>query len=170
MSRSCSAKPEQDNNFTPTQSLPRFRDDFALGLNSIDASKRFQNAVSARRLRNTYHAFVKGRRSSASQNCLAILAHTDLITSDENRFGASSLHQRDPRSALFENYSGGSAGSREATPPRGGGYGYQNGNLSAPGSSYRPATPNSRYDNCGQRYGRSHANFMQRTIQQCRPG
>jgi len=60
------------------------------------------------------------------------------------RFGASSLHQRDPRSALFENYSGGSAGSREATPPRGGGYGYQNGNLSAPGSSYRPATPNSR--------------------------
>jgi len=45
---------------------------------------------------------------------------------------------------LFENYSGGGAGSREATPPRGGGYGYQSGNLSAPGGSYRPATPNSR--------------------------
>jgi len=56
------------------------------------------------------------------------------------------LHQRDPRSALFENYSGG--GSREATPPKSGGYGYQGGNtnggLGAPAGSYRPATPNSR--------------------------
>lgn len=73
---------------------------------------------------------------------------TNLTTNTENRFGASTLHQRDPRSALFENYSGGNLASREVTPPKGGGYGYQGGNtgggLGAPGSSYRPATPNSR--------------------------
>ncbi|KAB8292148.1 hypothetical protein EYC80_007891 [Monilinia laxa] len=43
-----------------------------------------------------------------------------------NRFGASSLHQRDPRSALFENYNGGAgAQSRNASSsPAARGYGY----------------------------------------------
>lgn len=74
------------------------------------------------------------------------------------RFGPSSLHQRDPRSALFEGYDSG-AGDRtrngSSSPSRlgyGGPYGYPgSGNGSAGlvlGSekpAYRPATPNSRY-------------------------
>ncbi|KAH7413144.1 hypothetical protein BKA64DRAFT_346325 [Cadophora sp. MPI-SDFR-AT-0126] len=75
-----------------------------------------------------------------------------------SRFGPSSLHQRDPRSALFEGYNGGGANTNgntrsngSASPNRyaGGGYGYTGGNGSAgslgveqPG--YRPATPNKR--------------------------
>lgn len=72
-----------------------------------------------------------------------------LTATERNRFGASSLHQRDPRSALFENY--------HASPPpsssRTGYYGYNNppqaaaGGLGVPQGhgGYRPATPNSRY-------------------------
>jgi len=78
----------------------------------------------------------------------------------ESRFGGSSLHQRDPRSALFENYNGGAnerskAGSPSPSRPAGyaGGYGYSGasngsaglgGGLGVGGPGYRPATPNSR--------------------------
>ncbi|KAK0387987.1 hypothetical protein NLU13_4231 [Sarocladium strictum] len=74
------------------------------------------------------------------------------------RFGSGSLHQRDPRSALFEGYTG--DGSRRQqysaspSPSVGGGYGYAgsaNGgssHLGVDGASrqggYRPATPNRR--------------------------
>ncbi|QSZ32897.1 hypothetical protein DSL72_002478 [Monilinia vaccinii-corymbosi] len=53
-----------------------------------------------------------------------------------NRFGASALHQRDPRSALFENYNGGaSSQSRNASSsPAPRGYGYAGGGNGA-GSS-----------------------------------
>ncbi|KAG4444267.1 hypothetical protein IFR05_000242 [Cadophora sp. M221] len=81
-----------------------------------------------------------------------------------SRFGPSSLHQRDPRSALFEGYNGGgSAGSNgnarsngSVSPNRyaGGGYGYSGGNtaggmnsaggLGVESPGYRPATPNKR--------------------------
>jgi blocked early in transport 1 len=74
------------------------------------------------------------------------------------RFGPSSLHQRDPRSALFEGYDSG-AGDRtrnaSSSPSRlgyGGHYGYAgagNGSvglvLGSEKPAYRPATPNSRY-------------------------
>ncbi|CAH0059381.1 unnamed protein product, partial [Clonostachys solani] len=60
------------------------------------------------------------------------------------RFGTSSLHQRDPRSALFAGYTGDHSGRNTPTSPSSG-YGY-------PGSGshlgvdnragYRPATPN----------------------------
>ncbi|KAJ9141855.1 Protein transport protein bet1 [Pleurostoma richardsiae] len=77
-----------------------------------------------------------------------------------SRFGASSLHQRDSRSALFENYTGsGSDGLRRATPSpsRLGGYGYgypsggggggsngtaAGGHLGVENKGFRPATPN----------------------------
>lgn len=75
------------------------------------------------------------------------------------RFGPSALHQRDPRSALFEGYDGGGgdrARNASSSPSRqgysAGSYAYNGiGNVSAglglaaerPG--YRPATPNSRY-------------------------
>ncbi|KAI6092804.1 hypothetical protein F4821DRAFT_223330 [Hypoxylon rubiginosum] len=79
-----------------------------------------------------------------------------------SRFGNSTLHQRDSRSALFEGYSG--SGRNSADPaarrpsPALGGYGYNgyaggNGNAAGSGAqhlgvesrgSYRPATPNSR--------------------------
>lgn len=69
-----------------------------------------------------------------------------------SRFGPSSLHQRDPRSALFEGYDGGGAARSKtgnASPRNDGGYGYSGGG--GPGTfggerqAYRPATPNSRY-------------------------
>ncbi|EWY80185.1 hypothetical protein IWW34DRAFT_799248 [Fusarium oxysporum f. sp. albedinis] len=72
------------------------------------------------------------------------------------RFGASSLHQRDSRSALFEGYTGDAASRRpvSASPNRGYGYGGygapspsplgQGGfDASRPGS-FRSATPNKR--------------------------
>ena len=71
-----------------------------------------------------------------------------------SRFGSSQLHQRDPRSALFENYNGGDNKRTQSASPRpggyNGGYGYTggrdgNGGLGAEKPSYRPATPNSRY-------------------------
>ncbi|KAK2699554.1 hypothetical protein QWA68_002291 [Fusarium oxysporum] len=73
-----------------------------------------------------------------------------------HRFGASSLHQRDSRSALFEGYTGDAASRRpvSASPNRGYGYGGygapspsplgQGGfDASRPGS-FRSATPNKR--------------------------
>jgi blocked-early-in-transport protein 1 len=79
----------------------------------------------------------------------------------EHRFGGSSLHQRDPRSALFENYTGGGndrTRNASSTPSRpgahGGSYRYSgaaNGSaelgagLGGDRLGYRPATPNSRY-------------------------
>lgn len=75
------------------------------------------------------------------------------------RFGSSSLHQRDSRSALFEGYTGSGSGGRpvSTSPSRAGGYGYgypgaNGGAAAAPGGhlgvekrGFRPATPNSRY-------------------------
>jgi hypothetical protein len=74
------------------------------------------------------------------------------------RFGPSSLHQRDPRSALFEGYDSGAGGrprngsSSPSRPGYGGPYGYPaagNGSvglgLGSERPAYRPATPNSRY-------------------------
>ncbi|KAH6717907.1 hypothetical protein DL95DRAFT_385233 [Leptodontidium sp. 2 PMI_412] len=80
-----------------------------------------------------------------------------------SRFGPSSLHQRDPRSALFEGYNGGGSANGNgnarsngsASPNRyaGGGYGYSGGNaggmngaggLGVESPGYRPATPNKR--------------------------
>ncbi|MCJ1302234.1 protein transport protein bet1 [Hypocenomyce scalaris] len=65
-----------------------------------------------------------------------------------SRFGPSSLHQRDPRSALFENYTG-DRNRTTSQPP--GGYGYSgastsgglNGSANA-NAGFRPATPNRR--------------------------
>jgi blocked-early-in-transport protein 1 len=66
------------------------------------------------------------------------------------------LHQRDPRSALFEGYDGGGAGRAKngsnASPRReqDGNYGYSGsggtGTFGAERHAYRPATPNSRYE------------------------
>ncbi|KAF6821303.1 ER-golgi snare complex subunit [Colletotrichum sojae] len=76
-----------------------------------------------------------------------------------SRFGGSSLHQRDSRSALFEGYTGdNSRRPVSASPSRvGGGYGYGYAGSSASpapmgshlgvdngGRGFRPATPNSR--------------------------
>ncbi|KAI1428510.1 hypothetical protein F5Y12DRAFT_29238 [Xylaria sp. FL1777] len=77
-----------------------------------------------------------------------------------SRFGHSSLHQRDPRSALFEGYNGGSSSGGDSTrrqasaspnPAALGGYGYNGGggssgsqHLGVENRGYRPATPNSR--------------------------
>ena len=74
------------------------------------------------------------------------------------RFGSSNLHQRDPRSALFEGYTGGGgSGSRSGNAsPSSRGYGYGLPPPATSGSShlgvdganrgggFRPATPNSR--------------------------
>ncbi|KAL8781830.1 MAG: hypothetical protein Q9213_005832 [Squamulea squamosa] len=68
-------------------------------------------------------------------------------------FGTSSLHQRDARSALFDNYTGDrnrNASSSPAVGARAGyGYGYTGGSGSgamngSAGGGYRPATPNSK--------------------------
>ncbi|KAI1105044.1 hypothetical protein F4804DRAFT_157720 [Jackrogersella minutella] len=75
-----------------------------------------------------------------------------------SRFGQSTLHQRDPRGALFEGYNGSGRNSadptRRASPAVGGGYGYpgaSNGSATSNThlgvehrASYRPATPNSK--------------------------
>ncbi|RBR03528.1 uncharacterized protein FIESC28_11753 [Fusarium coffeatum] len=72
------------------------------------------------------------------------------------RFGASSLHQRDSRSALFEGYTGDAASRRpvSASPSRGYGYGGygapspsplgQSGYDASRPASFRSATPNRR--------------------------
>ncbi|GAP90077.1 putative blocked early in transport 1 [Rosellinia necatrix] len=67
-----------------------------------------------------------------------------------SRFGHSTLHQRDSRSALFEGYNGADPTRRQvsASPsPALGGYGYGGGgsqHLGVESRAYRPATPNSR--------------------------
>ncbi|KAF3342555.1 hypothetical protein VDGD_06787 [Verticillium dahliae] len=70
-----------------------------------------------------------------------------------SRFGPSSLHQRDSRSALFEGYNDGSRRPPSAGPSGGYGYGYAGGNgngatsspaFGAPGG-FRSATPNRKY-------------------------
>ncbi|KAH8178342.1 SNARE domain-containing protein [Sarocladium implicatum] len=75
------------------------------------------------------------------------------------RFGNSSLHQRDPRSALFEGYTGDAPRrqqySASPSPGVGGGYGYAGSSssggqqhlgvdASSRAGGYRPATPNRR--------------------------
>lgn len=78
------------------------------------------------------------------------------------RFSHSTLHQRDSRSALFEGYNGSGRNSadparRPSPAPGGYGYGYSGGSSNGSGlggthlgvdnrASYRPATPNSRYE------------------------
>jgi blocked-early-in-transport protein 1 len=75
------------------------------------------------------------------------------LTQPFSRFGSSNLHQRDPRSALFEGYTGGSGSDRPTaspSPSRGYGYGLPpasgGSHLGVDSSSrgFRPATPNSR--------------------------
>ncbi|KAL9632311.1 MAG: hypothetical protein Q9164_005393 [Protoblastenia rupestris] len=68
-----------------------------------------------------------------------------------SRFGTSTLHQRDPRSALFDGYTGDKGRNKSvspaARPGTGGGYGYQGGigtGQQGGGGGFRPATPNSR--------------------------
>lgn len=70
---------------------------------------------------------------------------------DLHRFGASSLHQRDSRSALFEGYTGDNARRPvSASPSRGYGYGGYPGTAPSPShlgvesKGFRPATPNRR--------------------------
>ncbi|KAL9120002.1 MAG: hypothetical protein Q9187_003443 [Circinaria calcarea] len=62
-----------------------------------------------------------------------------------SRFGPSALHQRDPRSALFENYTGDRNSRPNSQSPARltGGYGY-NGASGSGGvnGGFRPATPN----------------------------
>ncbi|KKP01612.1 hypothetical protein THAR02_06286 [Trichoderma harzianum] len=79
------------------------------------------------------------------------------------RFGASSLHQRDSRSMLFAGYNGGDQSQRTRPSPSpspnagvGGGYGYSSyggyspsmsngyGDAGSPSNSYRTATPNKK--------------------------
>ncbi|KAL6796054.1 hypothetical protein GGI42DRAFT_331815 [Trichoderma sp. SZMC 28013] len=79
------------------------------------------------------------------------------------RFGASSLHQRDSRSMLFAGYNGGDQSQRTRPSPSpspnagvGGGYGYSSyggyspsagngyGDAGSPSHSYRTATPNKK--------------------------
>ncbi|MCJ1340402.1 protein transport protein bet1 [Bachmanniomyces sp. S44760] len=78
-----------------------------------------------------------------------------------SRFGSSALHQRDPRSALFENYKGGQNRTAHSSPnpysqtpaaglgggggQGGGGYGYTGASGSGGlNGGFRPATPNSK--------------------------
>ncbi|KAL8937702.1 MAG: hypothetical protein Q9216_004297 [Gyalolechia sp. 2 TL-2023] len=71
-----------------------------------------------------------------------------------NRFGTSSLHQRDARSSLFENYTGDKSRNHSHSPApstRNSGYGYGYSGATGTGSmngiaggGFRPATPNSR--------------------------
>ena len=69
-----------------------------------------------------------------------------------SRFGTSTLHQRDARSALFESYTGDRNRNHSTSPaavPGGvSGYGYQGGvgtGQQGGGGGFRAATPNSRY-------------------------
>jgi hypothetical protein len=80
-----------------------------------------------------------------------------ILRSQKCRFGASSLHQRDSRSALFAGYTGDQSQRGRPSPSPspsagvGGGYGYNsyspsNGNSygGTPSSAYRTATPNKK--------------------------
>lgn len=86
------------------------------------------------------------------------LALTPTPSSQPSRFPTSTLHQRDPRSALFENYTGDRNRPASASPARAsasygyagaGNYGGSGAGASGSGSGgvnggFRPATPNSR--------------------------
>ncbi len=72
------------------------------------------------------------------------------------RFGTSTLHQRDPRSALFDSYTGDRNHTNSASPARTGSrYGYTgagsgvgvgaDGGMGQDNGGFRAATPNSRY-------------------------
>ncbi|MCJ1232076.1 protein transport protein bet1 [Varicellaria rhodocarpa] len=64
-----------------------------------------------------------------------------------NRFGPSALHQRDPRSSLFDNYQGDrkSRPSSQSPARLNGGYGYNAGSSSeGMNGGFRPATPNKK--------------------------
>jgi len=83
---------------------------------------------------------------------MSVCGRVELTSCHTPRFGASNLHQRDSRSALFEGYTGAGAQQRtvSASPSRLGGYGYpgtneSSGSLGIPQSGYRPATPNKKY-------------------------
>lgn len=70
--------------------------------------------------------------SSEHYGTYAVEEHTQLtmifFSAHNSRFGNSSLHQRDPRSALFENYHGGANDNRPASSsPRTAGAAYGNG-------------------------------------------
>lgn len=74
-----------------------------------------------------------------------------------SRFGTSTLHQRDARSALFDSYTGDRNRAASASP---GGYGYAGSSSSGMGAGgsgmgqvnggFRSATPNSRYVGIGR--------------------
>ena len=79
------------------------------------------------------------------------------LTMTFSRFGTSALHQRDPRSALFDAYTGDRNRTHSASPARtaglGGGYGGYAGAGAGGGNGmsqvnggggFRSATPNSR--------------------------
>ncbi|MCJ1417943.1 protein transport protein bet1 [Xylographa parallela] len=62
-----------------------------------------------------------------------------------SRFGPSALHQRDPRSSLFENYTGDKKSRPSSHSPArpNGSYGYSGSSGSVPvNDGFRPATPN----------------------------
>ncbi|GKT79111.1 blocked early in transport 1 [Colletotrichum tofieldiae] len=100
-------------------------------------------------------------------------ATTCPLCAKDHVFGASSLHQRDSRSALFEGYTGENGRRPVSASPSGlgggYGYGYAGGSASpAPpmggshlgvdgGRGFRPATPNKRYEHLtleeGGRFG-----------------
>lgn len=65
------------------------------------------------------------------------------MANPQRRFGASNLHQRDSRSALFEGYTGDQR-PVSASPSRGYGYGgpTQQQSFSPAAPSFRSATPN----------------------------
>ena len=86
-----------------------------------------------------------------------------VLTNQQPRFPSSTLHQRDPRSALFENYNGGNHNQTQPNPgsssnhtasPYSGGYGYPASSSSSNGvgqdvggaanGGFRTATPNRR--------------------------
>ncbi|KAI9750795.1 MAG: hypothetical protein M4579_006296, partial [Chaenotheca gracillima] len=66
-----------------------------------------------------------------------------------SRFSSSHLHNRDPRSALFDGYAGDRNRGNSQSPAQSGigSSGYTNGSIPGPGmgnNTFRPATPNSR--------------------------
>ena len=123
---------------------------------------QYWHSLSPRRRRSQHFSFPDLPESTSPfqrLTSLKLIKPNLINTRLPNRFGSSQLHQRDPRNALFENYNGGANNNRTASSsPRpggyGGGYGYTGGVNGSAGlgaglgekPSYRPATPNSRYD------------------------
>jgi hypothetical protein len=84
--------------------------------------------------------------SSPDKLTANLILHAISTNRKPTRFGSSNLHQRDPRSALFEGYTGSGASTNRnasASPSHGYGYGYPSATTSTTGG-YRAATPNSR--------------------------